>query len=55
MKIAMFSYNISVYEGTKFTPHELIFGKTARIPTSDPILVSDLSGTYADYLTSLSN
>jgi len=37
----------------KFSSHELVFDKTARIPTSDSILPSDLSKTYADYLTSL--
>lgn len=29
----MFSYNTSVHESTGFTPHELIFGKKARIPS----------------------
>jgi len=55
LKLATFSYNTSVHESTKFTPHELVFGKTARIPTSDPILASDLSEIYVDYLTSLFN
>jgi len=35
--------------------HELVFGKSARIPTSNSVLVSDLSETYVDYLTSLFN
>jgi len=55
LKLATFSYNTSVHESTKFTPHELVFGKSARIPTSDPVLASDLSETYIDYLTSLFN
>lgn len=55
LKLASFSYNTSVHEGTKYTPHELVFGKTARIPTSDPILPNDLNETYTDYLTSLFN
>ena len=42
-----------MHESTKFTPHELVFGKTARIPTSDPILPSDMSETYVNYITSL--
>lgn len=33
--LASFSYNISVHEGTRHTPHELVFGKLARVPTSD--------------------
>jgi len=35
--------------------HELIFGKSARIPTSDSVLASDLSETYVNYPTSLFN
>ncbi|KMQ87923.1 reverse transcriptase r [Lasius niger] len=35
LKLASFSYNISVHEGTRHTPHELVFGKLARVPTSD--------------------
>ncbi|XP_076383726.1 uncharacterized protein LOC143260974 [Megalopta genalis] len=30
LPFAMISYNTSVHEATNFTPHELIFGKTAR-------------------------
>ena len=33
LRFAMFSYNSSVHEATRFTPHELIFGKKARIPS----------------------
>lgn len=32
---AMFSYNTRVHEGTHFTPHELVFGQLARMPTAD--------------------
>ena len=38
LKLAAFSYNTSVHESTKFPPYELVFGRTARIPTSDPVL-----------------
>lgn len=31
---ATFSYNTAVHEGTGYTPHELIFGTPARIPSS---------------------
>jgi len=31
------------------------FGKSTRISTSNPVLASDLSETYVDYLTSLFN
>lgn len=33
LKYAMFSYNTSTHEGTGFTPHELIFGTIAKIPS----------------------
>jgi len=44
-----------VHESTKFTPHELVFGKSTRIPTNNLILASDLSETYVDCLTSQFN
>jgi len=48
---AMFSYNTSVHEGTKYTPYELVFGKLARLPsetkTHDPV------ETYDDYVSEL--
>ncbi|XP_046141954.1 uncharacterized protein LOC123987841 [Osmia bicornis bicornis] len=48
---AMFSYNTSIHEGTKFTPHELIFGKKARQPSSvKPI---DSLKTYPEYIEKL--
>ena len=33
IRFAIFSYNTSTHEGTGFTPHELIFGKEATIPS----------------------
>jgi len=44
-----------VHEGTKYTPYELVFGKIARVPTSE-ILPEDLSNeSYTEYLTTLYN
>lgn len=31
---ANFSHNTAIHEGTGYSPHELIFGHTARIPSS---------------------
>lgn len=33
IRFCMFSYNTAVHESTGFTPHELIFGRKARIPS----------------------
>jgi len=55
LSLACFSYNTSVHEGTQYTPHELVFGKLARVPSSE-ILPEDVSNeSYADYLTTLYN
>ncbi|XP_076384553.1 uncharacterized protein LOC143263569 [Megalopta genalis] len=49
---AMLSYNTSVHEGTLFTPHELVFGNLARLPSADSrFTTSDES--YSDYLQNL--
>ena len=49
----MFSYNTSVHEGTKWTPYELVFGKLAREPSSEPsskpLLEQKKLQTYDDY------
>jgi len=55
LRLAMFSYNTSVHKGTKFTPHELIFGKIARVLSSDPPLEKEINETYTNYLASLFN
>lgn len=53
IELAMFSYNTSVHEGTKFSPHELVFGKIARVPSSFPPVEEDTDETYRDYLEKL--
>ncbi|XP_025161027.1 uncharacterized protein LOC112589987 [Harpegnathos saltator] len=55
LNLAMFSYNSSVHEGTSYRPHELVFGKSVRTPSSDPPIEDNLSETYKDYLTTLFN
>jgi transposase InsO family protein len=53
LRFATFSYNTSVHEGTQYTPHELIFGKTARAPSSDPPIENEPNETYFSYLENL--
>ena len=48
----MFSYNTRVHEGTKCTPYELVFGKLAREPSSEPLSQNEKLQTYDDYLIS---
>ena len=49
----MFSYNTSVHEGTKCTPYELVFGKLALLPSSDPLPEHEKMKTYDMYMTKL--
>lgn len=55
LKLASFSYNTSVHEGTKHTPHELVFGRIARVPTSETPLDQESNESYTEYLTTLYN
>ncbi|XP_036140388.1 uncharacterized protein LOC118644842 [Monomorium pharaonis] len=55
INMALFSYNTSVHERTKFSPYELIFGKLARLPSSHPPLESNNENTYHEYITDLAN
>ena len=51
LRFALFSYNTSKHEGTGFTPHELIFGKVAQIPSE--FSKCQLPLTYNLYLKTL--
>lgn len=53
IELAMFSYNTSVHEGTKFSPHELVFGRIARTPSSFPPIEENAEETYKEYLENL--
>ncbi|XP_025267772.1 uncharacterized protein LOC112639094 [Camponotus floridanus] len=55
LKPASLSYNTSVHEGTLYTPHELVFGKMARTPTSDPAITDTTNESYTEYLSTLFN
>ena len=51
LPFAMFAYNTSVHEATKFTPFEVVFGKIARTPSS--FLDPEKLETYGTYLQEL--
>jgi len=51
LKLASFSYNTSVHEGTRYTPYELVYGRRARVPTSDPPMHDVTNESYTEYLT----
>lgn len=53
VELAMFSYNTSVHEGTRFSPHGLVFGHLAREPTGEAIIEENMEPTYAEYLKDL--
>ena len=44
-----------MHEGTKYTPYELVFGKTARTPTSDPPVEDLINESYSEYFKLLFN
>ena len=51
--LAAFSYNTSVHEGTGYTPHELVFGKIARVPSRNRVPEDFENETYNHYLSKL--
>lgn len=53
LELAMFSYNTSVHKGTKYTPDELVFGRSDRPPSSNPLINKEHIETYNDYLSKL--
>jgi len=53
ISLAIFNYNISVYEATKHTPYKLVFGKIARIPSNELLAPEDKLASYDDYLINL--
>lgn len=55
LKLATFSSNTSIHEGTRYTPYELVFGKTAETPSSSAPITADPNESYSQYLSALFN
>lgn len=55
LKMACFSYNTSMHEGTLYTPHELVYGRIARTPTANIDIEEERNESYAQYLENLYN
>ena len=53
LEIAISNYNTCVSESTKHTPYEVVFGKLARLPSSDPLRKVDVLPTYKGYIIDL--
>ena len=51
IRFGIFSYNTSVHEATGFTPHELVFGVKAIIPTE--FARQEVPRTFIEYLDQL--
>lgn len=49
----MFNYYTNVHEATKHTPYELVFGKTVRIPSNEPLAPEDKLANYDKYIINL--
>ena len=47
------NYNTCVWESTKHTPYDVVFGKLARLPSSDPLREVDVLPTYKGYIIDL--
>lgn len=52
IRFAIFCYNTAKHEGTNFTPHQLIFGSQARLPT-DANPASAYTRSYDSFLLDL--
>jgi len=53
LRYAAFSYNTSTHETTGYTPYELVFGRLARLPSSEIINDIEELKTSDTYLTQL--
>lgn len=51
--MAMFSYNTSVHESTKFALYELVFGRIPRLSSLREPTDENLKPTYHEYVSDL--
>lgn len=51
LDLAMFSYNTSIHEGSKFSPFELVFGRLARLPSGEGLTEGEQISTYDDFFS----
>ena len=54
LELATFCFNTTVHCGHGFEPYHLIFGKSARLPASEPVDPSERIPTFNEYLENLS-
>ena len=53
IELATFNFNTGISEATWYSPFELVFGRSARAPGSEPIENEDLAPTYKAYMETL--
>ena len=53
LELATFSYNTSLHESLGYSPHEVVYGQPARLPSDGPLTQGEQLPTYNNYLEDL--